>query len=105
MSERNGKVDAHLVTAVPETVSPLTGLGADGLPPRRSAMGRLYHGETSVDFYGRRWVTLGISALLILLTLVSLGVKGLNLGIDFEGGVSWEVPSQTFTADQALQVL
>ncbi len=95
----------HLVTSVPETVDPITGLGADGLPPRRSAMGRLYHGETSIDFYGRRWIGLGVSALLILITLVSLGVKGLNLGIDFEGGVSWEVPSQTFTADQARDVL
>jgi preprotein translocase subunit SecF len=33
------------------------------------------------------------SALVILVGLASLGIRGLNLGIDFEGGVSWELPS------------
>ncbi len=70
-----------------------TGIGPDGLPPRRSVAGRLYHGETSIDFYGRRWWGLGLSIVLILITVLSLGINGLNLGIDFEGGVSWEVPS------------
>ena len=42
---------------------------------------------------------------LIAITIVSLFVSGLNLGIDFEGGVSWEVPSSTLTIDQARTVL
>src|SRR6478752_9197544 len=95
----------NLETSRPDLVDPLTGLGPDGLPPRRSAMGRLYHGETSIDFYGKRWWGLGLSGLLILITIVSLFVNGLNLGIDFEGGVSWEVPSSSFTIDQATGVL
>src|SRR3954452_19742584 len=76
-----------------------------GLPPRRSAAGRLYHGETSIDFYGRRGGGLGLSGVLILITIVSLFVSGLNLGIDFEGGVSWEVPSSTMTIDEARTAL
>jgi preprotein translocase subunit SecF len=76
-----------------------------GLPPRRSAAGRLYHGETSIDFYGRRWWGLGLSGVLIIITIVSLFVSGLNLGIDFEGGVSWEVPSSTLTIDEARTAL
>ncbi len=72
---------------------------------RRSPLGRLYHGETAIDFYGRRWWGIGLSIVLVLLTLGSLAVSGLNLGIDFEGGVSWEVPAQNFTVDQARAVL
>src|SRR6187200_1625073 len=83
----------------------LTAPERDGLPPRRSVMGRLYHGETSIDFYGRRWWGLGLSGVLIAITIVSLFVSGLNLGIDFEGGVSWEVPSSTLTIDEARTAL
>jgi preprotein translocase subunit SecF len=53
---------------------------------------RLYHGETTYDFVGKlgRWLV--ISAIVIAVGAVSLSVRGLNLGIDFEGGVVWEVP-------------
>jgi len=52
---------------------------------------RLYRGETAFDFVGRRrwWYT--ISLVVILAGLVSLGTRGLNLGIEFRGGTSWEV--------------
>ena len=72
---------------------------------RRSVWGRLYHGETSIDFYGRRWWGLIGSGILLVITVISLFVSGLNLGIDFEGGVAWEVPSATVTSDQIVQVL
>ena len=73
---------------------------------RRGALGRLYHGETRFDFYGRRGIGFGISLLLILITLVSLFTRGLNLGIDFEGGVAWQVPtSATMDIDDARSVL
>ncbi|MGE3620899.1 MAG: protein translocase subunit SecF [Acidimicrobiia bacterium] len=60
---------------------------------KRSIWYRLYHGETNIDFVGpfRRWVA--ISGVVIVVGLISLGVRGLNLGIDFEGGVVWEVPA------------
>ncbi len=57
----------------------------------RGVFGRLYHGETSIDFIGRRRLWFALSGLLILLGLASLGTRNLNLGIDFEGGTSWEV--------------
>jgi len=60
---------------------------------RRSIFARLYHGETNIQFVSRlrRWAML--SGLVIVLGLVSLYFRGLNLGIDFEGGVVWEVPA------------
>ena len=74
-------------------------------PLATSAVGRLLEGQTAVDFVGRRRFGLGASAILIVATLVSLLVQGLNLGIDFEGGVSWDVPASEFGVDQAEEVL
>jgi len=73
--------------------------------PRRGRWGRLYHGETSFDFYGRRYIGLIASGVLIVLTIISLSTQGLNLGIDFEGGVAWEVPAENITQDEARAVL
>jgi SecD/SecF fusion protein len=39
-----------------------------------------------IDFIGRRRLWFAISATVLLICVISLGVKGLNLGIDFEGG-------------------
>lgn len=73
---------------------------------RRGIFGRLYHGETSFDFVGKRKVGFTISITLIVLTLGSLFTRGLNLGIDFEGGVAWQVPSSaTMDVDAARSVL
>jgi preprotein translocase subunit SecF len=72
---------------------------------RRGVLGRLYHGETAIDFYGRRFIGLTISAILILVTIVSLFGRGLNLGLDFTGGVAWEVSASSLTVDEARDVL
>jgi preprotein translocase subunit SecF len=66
---------------------------------------RLYRGETSFDFVGRRkwWFT--ISAIVILAGVISLGVRGLNLGITFRGGTAWEVKTSTLTQAQAESVV
>ncbi len=75
------------------------------LPPRRGPGGRLYHGETAIDFYGRRWIGLGISGALVLISVVSLLFSGLNLSLEFKGGVLWDVPSETLTEAQARSIL
>ena len=73
---------------------------------RRGIFGRLYHGETSFDFVGKRKIGFTISITLIVLTLGSLFTRGLNFGIDFEGGVAWQVPSsETMDVDAARSVL
>ncbi len=71
-----------------------------------TAIGRLFEGQTAIDFVGRRRIGAIASAVLVIATVVSLLVQGLNLGIDFEGGVSWDVPaSEGFDVDQAEAVL
>ncbi len=68
---------------------------------RPNVLVRLYRGETSFDFIGRRKIWFTASAIVILLGIVSLSTRGLNLGIDFKGGQSWLVQSPTLTVAQA----
>jgi preprotein translocase subunit SecF len=61
------------------------------MPKKSTLRHRLYHGETSFDFMGRKKIWFAISALIIAAGVVSLLTQGLNLGIDFKGGTSWTV--------------
>ena len=72
---------------------------------RHGPLGRLYHGETSIDFYGRRWWGLVLSAVLLLVSLGSIIFRELNLSLDFKGGVAWQVTSESLTEAQARSVL
>ena len=67
--------------------------------------GRLYRGETTFNFVGRRWWGFGISIAFVVVTVVSLFAQGLNLGIDFKGGVAWEVPASTITVEDVRDIL
>ncbi|MBE0452202.1 protein translocase subunit SecD [Roseovarius autotrophicus] len=49
---------------------------------------RLVPAETSIDFFGRWKLWLGISGVMILVALGSFAVQGLNFGIDFKGGTT-----------------
>ncbi len=69
-------------------------------------LGRLFRGQTAIDFYGRRRVGLVVAVVILLVTIGSLYSRGLNLGLDFEGGVAWDVPaSEVFGVDEAERVL
>ena len=72
---------------------------------RHNVFVRLYRGETSFDFIGNRKIWFGVSALIIVLGVISLGTRGLNLGIDFKGGQSWLVSSQNLTVAQATSAV
>ena len=68
--------------------------------------GRLYRGETSVDFIGKRKIWYSISGLLILASALTLFTQGLHLGIEFKGGSSFTITSANAsvqTAETALR--
>ena len=65
---------------------------------------RLYAGETPIDYpqWWRRTVL--ISAVLVVASIASFFVRGLNLGIDFEGGTSYEVRSAGTSVAEAREI-
>ncbi len=60
----------------------------------------MYQGNTSWDFLGVSRRVLVCSAVAVIICLAALLVRGLNLGIEFEGGGVWESPaSEAITTD------
>ena len=77
--------------------------GADGA--RHSLPHRLYHGETAYDFVGRQRIWFVLSGLVILAGVISMVTQGLNYGIDFKGGTSWEVEAPHVSVAKARDTL
>jgi len=63
--------------------------------------GRLYRGETSLNIIEARKKWYLLSAFFILISMASLGIKGLALGIEFKGGSSFSVTSQNRSIESA----
>jgi preprotein translocase subunit SecF len=61
----------------------------------------LYEGQVSIDFVGRKWLWYSISAGIVALALFGLVGRGLNLGIEFKGGVEYRVVMPSGQANQA----
>ncbi len=59
--------------------------------------GRLYRGEKSFDFIGKKKRFYAFSGLLIIISAVALGTQGLKLGIEFKGGSVFTVQSPSVT--------
>ncbi|GAA1279421.1 protein translocase subunit SecF [Planotetraspora silvatica] len=47
---------------------------------------RLYRGDINIDFVGKRRIWYGLSAFLLIFSIVGLIIHGLNLGVEFKGG-------------------
>jgi preprotein translocase subunit SecF len=71
----------------------------------KTRWGRLVLGQTAIDFWGRRWWGFGLSLVAIVISVVSLSVNGLKLGLDFTGGVAWDVPASDLSVDDARSIL
>ncbi|NIA24749.1 MAG: protein translocase subunit SecF [Gammaproteobacteria bacterium] len=52
---------------------------------------RLYRGETSFDFVGAKRMWLTMSSSFVLVSLLAIIIFGLNLSLDFKGGVAVDV--------------
>jgi len=51
----------------------------------------LYEGTVSIDFVGRKWLWYAFSGVIVLAAVAGLAIRGVNLGIEFEGGVEYQV--------------
>jgi preprotein translocase subunit SecF len=56
---------------------------------------RLHRGEVGYDFVGNRKIWYGISILITITAIVGLAVRGLNMGIDFQGGAVFTTQKNT----------
>lgn len=54
---------------------------------------KMFRGENTWNFFGHRLKGFIVSGILLVVSLGSLFLGGLNLGIDFRGGVAFEVPA------------
>jgi preprotein translocase subunit SecF len=52
---------------------------------------QVFKNKLSIDFMGRRYIAILLSAILMVLSIGSLVTQGLNFGIDFTGGTLIEV--------------
>ena len=66
----------------------------------------LYEGDVSIDFVGRKWLWYSLSGLIVILAVAGLYFKGLNFGIEFEGGVEYNVslPANQVTQDNVDKI-
>ena len=65
---------------------------------------KLYAGEVSFDFIGRRKQWYIASGVILLVAIAALGLRGLNLGIEFRGGAEFAIPNATCSVEDARGV-
>ncbi|MGK5449197.1 protein translocase subunit SecF [Streptomyces radiopugnans] len=65
--------------------------------------GKLYRGEASYDFVGKRKLWYGVTLLLMLISLVGLGARGLYMGIEFQGGAVFTTPPTQMSIEDARE--
>jgi len=65
----------------------------------------VYRGEQQIDF-PRLWRRALIGSLVaVVASVASFGLRGVDLGIEFEGGTSWEVPAPGVSVAEARDAL
>ncbi|MET8951874.1 protein translocase subunit SecF [Streptomyces sp. NPDC004393] len=62
---------------------------------------RLHRGEVGYDFVANRKIWYGISILITITAILGLTVRGLNMGIEFQGGAIFTTPKTSVSVTQA----
>ncbi|MEU9138040.1 protein translocase subunit SecF [Streptomyces sp. NPDC048404] len=62
---------------------------------------RLHRGEIGYDFVGKRKIWYGISILITITAILGLTVRGLNMGIEFQGGAVFTTEKSSISVSQA----
>jgi preprotein translocase subunit SecF len=66
---------------------------------------RLYRGDVSYEFVSKRKIWYALSAALLVISIGSLLIRGLTLGIEFKGGAEFQVTSATATEATMLKTV
>jgi preprotein translocase subunit SecF len=62
--------------------------------------GKLYRGEVSINFVGRRRLWYTISGVILVISLLALIFRGLDFSVDFKGGAVLTFPAPSATLSQ-----
>ncbi|MEO3766694.1 protein translocase subunit SecF [Streptomyces sp. B5E4] len=65
---------------------------------------RLYRGEAGYDFVAKRFLWYGVSVLITIIAIAGFFIRGLNMGIEFEGGAVFTTPKTETSVSQAQEV-
>ncbi len=71
----------------------------------KTQLSDIFNERTHYDFVGRKRTWFAISGIAILIGVVALFTRGLNFGIDFEGGTAWEVKANRDISTAAVRDL
>ncbi|MFD6452438.1 protein translocase subunit SecF [Nocardia sp. NPDC055165] len=71
--------------------------------PKHGFFERLYTGTGGFPIVSRRKFFYALSAVLLLISLLSIGVRGFTLGIDFEGGSRIQIPAAEGVTTQEVE--
>lgn len=71
----------------------------------RSWRRKVYRNQLNIDFTSIWRRSLLISLALLIISVGSFGLRGFNLGIEFEGGVSWELASAETSTEEIRDTL
>ncbi|KQY37877.1 MULTISPECIES: protein translocase subunit SecF [Nocardia] len=71
--------------------------------PKHGFFERLYTGTGGFPIVSRRKLFYTLSAVLLLISLLSIGVRGFTLGIDFEGGSRIQIPAAEGITTQEVE--
>ncbi|NEC15218.1 protein translocase subunit SecF [Streptomyces sp. SID8014] len=65
---------------------------------------KLYRGEVGYDFVGKRKFWYAVSILITITAIAGLAVRGLSMGIEFQGGAVFTTPKTSVSAPQAENI-
>ncbi|MFC7217787.1 protein translocase subunit SecF [Streptomyces polyrhachis] len=64
---------------------------------------KLYRGEVGYDFVGKRFLWYGVSILITIVAIAGFLIRGLNMGIEFEGGAVFTTPKTSVSVAHAQE--
>jgi preprotein translocase subunit SecF len=67
--------------------------------------GRLYRGDISFDFVGRKKLWFTISGAILVISIAALLINGLNFSVDFKGGAVFQFSAPQATTTQVASVV
>src|SRR5258705_12728289 len=67
----------------------------------RDIASRLYQGDAGLNIVGKRKYSYMVAGLIVVVAIITILVRPFNLGIEFKGGETFNMPASVGTLDQA----